>query len=135
MGGLAEPARVRGDGAARGGGAGKRGVAARRGDEHAPAFGRAATGLTGGAEGVLARGEGVDRAQGAQVPQGAAVLGGGGGASARPGPGAQQGGEEEGEGGKEGIDGGRIRARVSSRLSGGFGRRCGDRGSVHGLFL
>jgi hypothetical protein len=77
----------------------------------------------------------VDRAQGAQVPQGAAVLGRGGGAGARAGPGAQQGGEEEGQGGEEGVDRDGVRARVSSRLSGGSGRRCAGRVSVHGLFL
>ena len=111
------------------------GVAARGCDEHAPAFGRAAAGLAGSSEGVLARGEEVDRAQGAQIPQGATVLGRGGGAGARAGPGAQQGGEEEGQRGEEGVDRGGLRACDSSRLSGGSGRRCADRVSVHGLFI
>ncbi len=147
VGRLTEWARGRGRGAARGGRARMGGVAARRGDEHAPAFGRAAAGPAAGAERVQARGEGMDRAQGAKVPQGAAMLGGGGGTgaraaeraegaaqqreAARQGGAAEQGQEQHQQAGDQGF----IRTHLSRPAFGGGGRRGADRMFVHGLFL
>ena len=147
VGRLAEGARGRGGRAARGGRARMGGVAPRRGHEHAPALGRAATGPAAGAERVQARGEDMDRAQGAQVPEGAAVLGGGGGAgtraaeraegtaqqdeAARQGGAAEQGQEQHQQAGDQGF----IRTHLSHPAFGGCGRRDADRMFVHGLFL